>query len=85
MVISSYIQDMNQELLNNDLSKVQLKLENTSEWTVDNIMFDPHSVVDSWLQSYPLFNTHYRFNGLWKKDPADTNMLIILFHRKKKN
>ena len=64
-----------------ETKKIEYKLENTTEYALNDFFFDPHVVVNNFLQGHPRFAAKYSYQGLWKPD-QDNESLVVIFHKK---
>ena len=58
---------------------IQIALDNTSgQFSIDHPMFDPHDLVQGYLDCHGKLKSQYRFNGLWKPSKQSEEIIIIL-------
>ena len=63
-----------------DHQKIEFILNNSSEYSMDHFLFDPHNVVNTFLHNHPKFASQYNYKGLWKPN-VDDNTLTVIFHQ----
>ena len=61
-------------------TRVHLTVPNTSGISSSELFFDPHMVVDMFLNNHPLLKAQFKFNGLWKP-AAEEGFIQVIFHR----
>ena len=64
--IVNQIQNHDHNSVSENFKKIQLDIENFSQYPASHIMFDPYKVVDQYMTNAPRFQSMYKFTGLWK-------------------
>ena len=58
-------------LKDKNYTKLELKVINTTQYAITDMMFDPHVLVNEFMEAHPKLKKEFRFNGLWKPDEND--------------